>query len=289
MLGILVVDKPLGITSHDVVSRVRKKFQLKRVGHAGTLDPLATGVLVVAVGPATRFLQYLNLEPKVYEFTVRFGQVTTTQDAEGEIVAEHEVPEDLRDAISGAIPRFLGEIQQLPPIYSAIKRDGKPLYQYAREGVEVERSARTIFVEALELLECRPNEADFRCVCSGGTYVRTIAHDLGTAIGCGGHIMALRRTGVGRFNLDQAVELDAVSPDHLVPLAEALKPLQSVTLPDEIEDRIRQGQRVAIRPVPTGLFVALTDSQNEVVGIARVVKGSLHPECVIPKAVHDNC
>lgn len=288
MLGILVVDKPLGITSHDVVSRVRRKFQLKRVGHAGTLDPLATGVLIVAVGPATRFLQYLNLEPKVYEFTVRFGQATTTQDAEGEIVAENEVPDDLQVAISGAIPRFLGEIQQLPPIYSAIKRDGKPLYQYAREGIEVERTLRTIFVESLELLQCRANEADFRCVCSGGTYVRTIAHDLGEAIGCGGHIKALRRTGVGRFNLDQAVELDNALPEHLVPLAEALKPLQSVTLPDEIEDRIRQGQRVAIRPVPTGLFVALTDSQNEVVGIARVVNGSLHPECVIPKSIHDN-
>lgn len=286
MFGILVLDKPLGITSHDVVNRVRRRLGTKRVGHAGTLDPLATGVLVMAIGPATRFLQYLSLEPKVYEFTARFGVETRTQDAEGEIVAEMPVPSDLSAQLKAVLPDFRGQISQLPPMYSAVKKDGKPLYTYARKGEEIERTPREITVFEFEVTAINGPDVSMRCVCSGGTYVRTLAHDLGQRLGCGAHLIALRRTQVGVFTLDQAADLESESvATHLVRLNDALDSMQLVTVPQEVEDRIRQGQRVPIRPVPEGPRVGLVGIEGEVFGVATIVNGSLHPECLVPTEV----
>lgn len=283
MLGILVVKKPKGITSHDVVNRVRRVLHTKRVGHAGTLDPMATGALVVAVGPATRFLQYLSLEPKTYRFTVKFGQATNTQDADGEVVEQNPVPADLAAQIDHYLPEFRGNIQQLPPMFSAIKRDGKPLYAYARQGEEVEREMREVTLFEFECEQVDGDTAVMHCTCSGGTYVRTLAHDLGARIGCSAHLIALERTQVGRFTLDDSVELEAINSEGLMPLAEALKPLGMVTIPPDVEARIREGQRVPIRPVPDGKFVGMLDRNGAVIGVASIRQGALQPECVIPR------
>ena len=210
--GVLVVDKTQDWTSMDVCAKLRWVFHEKRVGHAGTLDPLATGVLPVFVGRATRAADFVAQGEKEYIATLRLGVVTTTQDVTGETLESHIVPAGAAEALAAALPRFTGELEQVPPMYSAIKREGKKLYELARKGVEVERKPRHITIHALEILG-QEGPADFtlRVVCSKGTYIRTLCHDLGQALGCGGTMAALRRTRVGRFDIGQAVTLDALT------------------------------------------------------------------------------
>jgi tRNA pseudouridine55 synthase len=282
VLGILLIDKPLGITSHDVVNTMRRRFSTKRVGHAGTLDPMATGLLVVAVGAATRFLQYLPLEPKEYEAEITFGVATTTQDREGEVVSEQPVPDDLAGAIAAALPQFRGLIQQIPPMYSAVKKGGKALYVYARRGEEVEREPRTVHIGDFAVLRLEGNTATCRIVCSGGTYVRTLAHDLGEAIGCGAFLSGLRRTHVGRFSLDGAVELDDVDRHHLLPLQDALPPVPLLQLDDVQTAAIRQGRQLVWTSSLDAQVAGLLAPDGSVVGMARVAGNLLQPECVIP-------
>lgn len=287
MLGVLLIRKPEGLTSHDVVNDVRRRFGTRRVGHAGTLDPLATGVLVVAVGPATRFLQYLPLEPKEYVAEVAFGQETTTYDREGDVVADRPVPEDLRGAIHAALPGFLGLIQQIPPMYSAIKVKGKPLYQYARQGQELKREPRTVHIGSYELESLEGDVGTFRIVCSGGTYVRSLAHDLGLALGCGAHLRSLVRTRVGRFGLADAKPLDAISPGDLIPLHEALPPMPLVQLDEEKTRWVREGRPIGMAEPPENFLVALVEPRGAVFSVARVQGNLLKPECVIPQEVFD--
>ena len=282
MLGVLLIDKPLGITSHDVVNRVRRALGTRRVGHAGTLDPLATGVLVVAVGPATRFLQYLPLEPKEYVAEVAFGRSTTTFDAEGEAVSEAEVPDDLDARIAGALPTFLGLIKQVPPMYSAVKVGGQPLYKAARRGEEVERTSRQVHIGTFETVVSQGDERTMRIVCSGGTYVRTLAHDLGAAIGVPCHLAGLRRVAVGRFQEADCVPLEGVSAADLRPLGESLDPMPRLVLdPGEVRS-VRDGRALRREDAPSTPFAALCDDQGRVVSVARVEGGVLRPECVIP-------
>lgn len=283
-----MIDKPLGITSHDVVGRVRRKFSTKRVGHAGTLDPLATGVLVVAVGPATRFLQYLPLEPKEYVFKVKFGIETTTQDAEGDIVAEKGVPENLLAEIERFLPDFRGSIQQIPPMYSAVKKDGKPLYALARKGETIERDPRNVFIYKYEIVQSEGDEVTFLCECSGGTYVRTLAHDMGQNVGCGAHVIELRRTRVGGFTIDCATQLEDATPLDLIQLKDALTDKQIIALNWETVTDAWNGNAIGVRPVPTDPYVALADPAGNVMGMARVTEhGFLQPECVIPREAFD--
>jgi tRNA pseudouridine55 synthase len=288
MFGILLIDKPQGLTSHDVVYRVRRALGTKKVGHAGTLDPLATGLLVVAVGPATRFLRYLQLEPKEYVFTVAFGRETTTYDAEGETVADNPVPVDLESKVRDSLVHFVGEIEQLPPMYSAVKKDGKPLYAYARKGETVERESRTVTVFSLELVRAiGPTELEIRCVCSGGTYVRTLAHDLGQRVGCGAHVAALTRTKVGRFSIEDAIAPDEANEGHLLPLAEALEPMPVVRLTEGQLFNVMHGAFLRVQNAPNETLAALTDPDGTLVSVARVVENELHPECVVPsEALH---
>lgn len=281
MLGVLLIDKPAGMTSHDVVRQLRRTLGTRRIGHSGTLDPLATGLLVLAVGSATRFLQYLPLEPKAYEFTVRFGSSTTTYDADGEPTGGGPVPEDLAAQIEQGLGAFRGSIQQLPPIYSAVKHLGRPLYEFARKGQDAPREARRVHIDRFELLHPEPPDADFRVVCSGGTYVRSLAHDLGQSLGCGAHVVRLVRTAVGRFSLAEAVPLAEAGPEAIIPLVEALPPMPLVQLNDSQVERVRHGQFVRAEAPPVRL-VALTDPEGGVVGIARNDGTALHPECVLP-------
>jgi len=206
--GILNIDKPLGKTSHDIVECVRELTNTRRVGHAGTLDPLATGVLLVCVGrSATRVAEFLMGEPKTYRADARLGVVTDTFDGEGEIVAESSVDSDRRD-VEEALERFQGSIEQIPPMYSAVKYEGQPLYRLARQGVEVERSARQVEVTSLELVAWDPPECTLEMTCSAGTYVRVLVHDLGQVLGCGAYVTGLTRLASGKFRLEDAVTLD---------------------------------------------------------------------------------
>lgn len=208
--GVLLLDKPLGLSSNDALIKAKRLFLAKKAGHTGTLDPLATGLLPLCFGEATKFSQDLLEADKTYEATMRLGMRTTTGDAEGEAIDERAVTCD-EAAVRDAMTRFLGEIVQIPPMYSALKRDGKPLYEYARAGQTVEREGRNVTIHALEMIACALPLVTFRVTCSKGTYVRTLAEDIGETLGCGAHLTALRRTGVGALTLDHAVTLDALA------------------------------------------------------------------------------
>jgi len=220
--GILLVDKPRDHTSHDVVARLRGMLRMKKIGHAGTLDPMATGLLVILLGKATRLSQYLISVDKEYEGTVELGKVTDSQDADGQVMETRPVPAFTEAQILEAMRGFAGDQYQTPPMYSAIKIDGVPLYKHARRGEEVEREPRFIRVMSWDLLNFRLPSLDFRLRCTKGTYVRTLAHDLGQKLECGGHLTALRRTASGTLRVEQALTLDA---------------LEQLTLP-EIERRL---------------------------------------------------
>lgn len=281
MLGVLLIDKPKGPTSHDVVNAVRREFGIRRVGHAGTLDPMATGLLVVAVGPATRFLQYLQLEPKVYAGEATFGVETTTQDAEGQVVAESPLPEDLDARIAQHVPALQGEIVQIPPAFSSVKLAGRPLYDYARKGQDVQRAPRRVYVQALDFGAVAVGRATFETTCSGGTYVRTLVHDLGRMVSCGAHLSALRRTRAGRFAVDQASELDAISTDALIPLRQALDPMPEEHLTEVEAQWVGVGRRIPIKG--EAAFAMLLDPEGRVVGIGRRIGNERQPECVLPR------
>jgi tRNA pseudouridine55 synthase len=225
MDGVLLVDKPRDHTSHDVIARLRGKLKMRRIGHAGTLDPMATGLLIVLVGKATRISQYLISLDKEYEGTIELGKVTDSQDAEGEVMETRPVPPLSEDEVRNAIKTFLGDQYQTPPMYSAIKVDGVPLYKSARKGVEVEREPRFIRVMNWDLTRFALPHLDFRLRCTKGTYVRTLAHDLGNKLGCGGHLSALRRTATDKFNVSQALTLDEI---QALSLSEIEKRLISV-------------------------------------------------------------
>lgn len=222
MEGILLLDKPADHTSHDVVARLRGKLKMKRIGHAGTLDPMATGLLVILVGKATKVSQYLTSLDKEYEGTVELGKVTDTQDADGEMMETRPVPPFTEADIRAGIQGFLGDQYQTPPMYSAVKIDGQPLYKAARKGEEVEREPRFIRVMNWDVTRFELPRFDFRMRVTKGTYVRTLAHDLGQKLGCGAHLAALRRTASDKFHLSQALTMDQI---------------QAMTLP-EIEKRL---------------------------------------------------
>lgn len=217
-MGILLVDKPQGPTSHDMVDLVRRRFQIKRVGHCGTLDPMATGLLVLLVGKATKLSEKLTGEDKEYEGMLRLGIATDSQDADGQIIAEKPVPPLTEDAVRAAFGRFAGDVMQMPPMVSAKKIGGVPLYKLARKGKEVERKERLIHIYRFDVLNIHLPDVDFRLLCTKGTYVRTICHDLGAALGCGGHLARLRRIASGEFRVDRAhpaAEIDRWTREQL--------------------------------------------------------------------------
>jgi tRNA pseudouridine55 synthase len=222
MEGVLLVDKPRDHTSHDVIARLRGKLKMKRIGHAGTLDPMATGLLVVLVGKATSVSQYIISLDKEYTATMKLGVVTNSQDADGEVVETRPVPPLTEAEVKAAMDSFLGDQYQTPPMFSAIKVNGVPLYKLARKGEEIEREPRFIRVMGWELTRFAPPELDFRVRCTKGTYVRTLAHDLGQKLGCGAHLTALRRTATDKLNVTQALTMEQI---EALPLTEVEKHL----------------------------------------------------------------
>jgi tRNA pseudouridine55 synthase len=223
--GILLIDKPSGCTSHDVVDVVRRKLQMKQVGHAGTLDPMATGLLVMLVGKATKLSERLMQSSKVYAGTITLGAVTNTQDAEGEVLVKQEVPDFTGEKISEVAQSFLGDQYQTPPMFSAKKINGTPLYKMARKGQEIERPPQFIHVSAFDVHSVALPEVVFEVACSKGTYVRTLAHDFGSRLGCGAHLSALRRLKSGDLDVAKALTLKNFKAmnfgeiaDHLIPI-----------------------------------------------------------------------
>lgn len=259
--GFIVIDKPVGVTSHDVVSKVRRALNMKKVGHTGTLDPFATGVLPVAVGEGTKAIQFLDESEKEYRAVLRLGVATDTQDLTGKVLAErdwsHLKPADLERVARG----FLGRQKQLPPMFSAIKQGGVPLYKLARKGVEVEREAREVEIFSLSFDWIRLPEACFTVRCSRGTYVRTLANDLGEALNCGAHLLELRRTRSGLFAESGAVTLEelaeAVDKERLImPLDRALEHLKAVNLTEEGGRKVKNGvvpNQAGFEAFPEGL------------------------------------
>lgn len=295
--GVLLLDKPVGLSSNDALIRAKRLLRAKKAGHTGTLDPLASGLLPLCFGEATKFSQDLLDADKTYEATLRLGIRTTTGDAEGEAVETREVRCD-EAAVRAAMAKFVGEIVQVPPMYSALKRDGKPLYEYARAGQVVEREGRRVSILALEMLACAlPDTPDltFRVTCSKGTYVRTLAEDIGEALGCGAHLVMLRRTGVGALTLDHAVTLDALTAAEeaardawLQPVDALLSTFPAVTLDAEASRRFTHGQRLPLHELAGDRAeweqaerVRVYGDDGRLLGVAKAANGVLAPERLV--------
>lgn len=286
--GVLVVDKPSGPTSFDVVRRVRGLLKVKKAGHTGTLDPIATGVLPVCIGDATKIQGFITEADKEYEACVRLGVSTETQDAAGKVTAERPVPPLAREDLQRTLATFLGEIEQLPPMHSARKVGGKRLYELARKGEEVERERRKVTIDELDLIDWRPPDLIIHVRCSRGTYVRTLAHDLGEKLGCGGHLRWLRRTRTGPFTLDEAVGLDTLMElvhqgkrdeiaARLVPMREALASMPEIQLPARYARSVSFGHPLDIGdlrtlrapPFPRGRRVRLIAPEGDLLAVAE--------------------
>jgi tRNA pseudouridine55 synthase len=227
--GLLLIDKATGMTSHDVVALVRNRLETQKVGHCGTLDPFATGLLLIVVGRGTKIQDLLMGEDKEYVGTIKLGEVTDTQDREGGIVKTHPVPGFTQAEIQAAFAKFHGDFYQTPPMVSAIKKDGVPLYKLAREGKVVPREPRLVHVYTHEVQTVRLPEIDFRVICSKGFYVRTYAHDLGQELGCGAHLCELRRTKSGRFTLHGAVTIEELKTNRRENIAARIISLPEVS------------------------------------------------------------
>lgn len=286
--GVLLFDKPLELSSNTALQKIRRLFSAEKAGHTGTLDPLATGLLPVCFGEATKFTHALLDADKRYRATIRLGQRTTTGDAEGEVIEEQPVAVD-EVQVQAVLSGFMGESRQLPPMHSAIKHQGRPLYEYIRKGETVERERRTVFIHKLKLERLEGVELEFSVSCSKGTYVRTLAEDIGSALGCGGHLIALRRTGIGEFSVDDAHTLpqleamDATQRDAcLLPVDCLLGDLPRLDLDAVQAKRLAQGQKLSFkdgfppgkrRLYAAGRFIGLGELEGGRLAPSRLISG----------------
>ena len=284
--GVLVVDKPVGLTSHDVVQIIRRGTNIRRAGHTGTLDPRASGVLVVLIGPAVRLSEFVSAENKRYQATIRLGSSSDTYDSEGVISDEvdvHVTQAEIEELLKG----YVGEIEQRPPVYSAVKVQGKPAYERTRNGEEVDLEPRIIQVHSLDLLEFALPEIVVDIHCSSGTYVRSLANDIGEELGVGAHLVGLRRTRSGHFTLKDSVSLRQLADDfetgnwaqHLIPAAEALGDWPAVELNADEFEKVRNGNRIPAKPGASGQARAINE-QGELVAIIEVDGDEWHPRKV---------
>jgi tRNA pseudouridine55 synthase len=286
--GLVIVDKPPGLTSHDVVARIRRLAGTRRVGHAGTLDPMATGVLVIGVEKATRLLGHLALSEKEYSATIRLGQATDTDDADGQVIAETSAAGVSQEALEAAVATLTGEIQQVPPGYSAIKVAGKRAYRLARQGAAPELAPRSVTVSEFAVLAVRREadllDADVTVTCSSGTYIRALARDVGRALGVGGHLTALRRTRVGPYEIATALTLDQLSASFTVkPLAEAARvAFRPVNLTEDQARAVAHGVRLAIEDLdwPGGTPVAAFAPDGSLIALLTDEAGQARPLAV---------
>jgi tRNA pseudouridine55 synthase len=280
--GILVVDKPVGMTSHDVVQIIRSGTGIRRAGHTGTLDPRASGVLVILIGPAVRLSEFVSASDKRYQAILRLGSTTDTYDAEGRFTRQSSAPVNVsEEKFEEALKQFVGEIEQTPPPFSAVKMHGRKAYEMARQGEEVDLAPRKIQVYHLEVLEWAPPEVVIDVHCSSGTYVRSLANDMGTVLGCGAYLIGLRRTKSGRFSLRDAIPLRKLQDaflagnwyQYLIPAAEALADWPAVELnPDDVEE-VKHGHRVKAAPDAKPGLVRGVSMAGELIAIMELAQG----------------
>ena len=279
--GILLLNKPVGLTSNQALQQVKSIFDACKAGHTGSLDPLASGLLPICFGIATKVSPFLLDSDKRYQVTVRLGVTTTTGDREGEVVDTQPIDAISEQAVRDTLPRFRGEISQLPPMYSALKHKGERLYKLARQGIEVEREQRIVTIHSLTLDGCDLPDFSLNVRCSKGTYVRTLAEDIGKALGCGGHVAALCRTGVGPYSTEQAVDMDTLEQmaelenwdtldGLLLPVDSAIQAWPDIHLSGDAAYYLRMGQAVLVPKAPTHGWVRLYTSGDEFIGIGRI-------------------
>lgn len=278
--GLVILDKASGASSNNVLQQVKRLYDANKAGHTGSLDPLATGVLPLCLGEATKVSQFLLDADKQYRARIKLGVRTDSGDSEGEVIAEAATNHLSEDKIRQALRQFEGEIEQLPPMYSALKRDGVPLYKLARQGITVEREPRPVTIYRIELTDYNGDEIEIEVDCSKGTYIRTIADDLGEALGCGGHIVSLRRTKAGVFTEADSVSIETLTAEkeqlglealdqRLIAMDEAINDLPEVRLPDITASQIKHGQAVMVRHLPADGLVRMYD-EEQFIGIGII-------------------
>jgi len=292
--GVILLDKPTGISSNSALQKARWLMNAAKAGHTGVLDPLATGLLPLCFGEATKFSSFLLDADKGYRATVKFGVLTTTGDSEGEVVSERPVAFD-RAALEAAMAGFLGPISQVPPMYSALKHQGKALYEYARQGIEIERKARNVTIHSIELVEFAGDVAVIDVSCSKGTYIRTLAEDIGEVLGCGAHLIGLRRTATAGFPLEQAITLEAIEAvpyeerlGLLLPVDVLVSHLPEVELDEQETGRFMHGQavRVSEKREIMSRFRVYRQATREFLGLAEARDAlSLHPARLVATQV----
>jgi len=283
--GILLLDKPTDISSNHALQKVKRLFNAKKAGHTGSLDPLATGMLPICFGEATKFSQFLLDSDKTYRVAAKLGVRTTTSDAEGEVVSTRAVPDLTMTMIDKACDQFRGEIDQVPSMYSALKYQGQPLYKYARQGITVERPSRRITVYQLDVTDIQQDQIFFDLRCSKGTYVRTIVDDLGELLGCGAHVASLRRLHVAHYPIDAMVDMESLEKiDNFEKLDQLLLPVSScvITLPEvQLTEStafyLRQGQSVFVPNIPSSGTVRLFTKNGIFLGLGECIDGKVTP------------
>lgn len=289
LFGFLNINKPLGMTSHDVVAKIRRTFQIKRVGHAGTLDPLATGVLVICIGEATRLSDFVMHGQKTYHAKIRFGETTETYDAEGAILTQTDTSHLTQADIEAILPQFTGDIEQIPPMYSAIKKDGKKLYELARAGETIALEPRRVTIHRLTITQFMSPVADIEVVCGSGTYIRSLAHDMGQVLGVGAHLAGLIRTRSGAFDIAQAHHLDDIinHPNPKLCLVDeqiGLAHLPAIQLDATDTDHILHGRTPQHTAQPTADLGRAYDSNGKFIALLRADNHQWKPYKVFSSA-----
>jgi tRNA pseudouridine55 synthase len=296
--GVVLLDKPAGMSSQGAVTAVKRAFNADKAGHTGTLDPMATGLLPICLGEATKYSQDLLEADKSYIAQVKFGSRTDTGDAEGQIIEVLPLPAfadefAIKVALDALLPKFTGPITQVPPMYSALKRDGKPLYEYARAGIELERVPREITIHAIRWTNIHWPEATLEVSCSKGTYIRVLAEDIGNTLGCGAHLVGLRRTEVGHLNLEQSFTMESIqqglqdSSSYILPVDALLQTLPHLTVDELQAKRLEMGQRVPLNLPSIEALVRIyraTAAPHNFIGTADWRSGVLHPKRLISQA-----
>ena len=296
--GVVLLDKPAGMSSQGAVTAVKRAFNADKAGHTGTLDPMATGLLPICLGEATKYSQDLLEADKSYIAQVKFGSRTDTGDAEGQIIEVLPLPAfadefAIKVALDALLPKFTGPITQVPPMYSALKRDGKPLYEYARAGIELERAPREITIHAIRWTNIHWPEATLEVSCSKGTYIRVLAEDIGNTLGCGAHLVGLRRTEVGHLNLEQSFTMESIqqglqdSSSYILPVDALLQTLPHLTVDEQQAKRLEMGQRVPLNLPSIEALVRIyraTAAPHNFIGTADWRSGVLHPKRLISQA-----
>lgn len=283
--GLVIIDKPAGMTSHDVVDHIRRQFSITRVGHLGTLDPMATGVLPVCLGKATRLAQYITGSPKEYLGELRFGFSTTTYDHEGSATSPECPLTAQAGEVHTAMRTLTGRLSQVPPAYSAKKIGGVPSHRLARQGKIIEPQPCQVEVYEFEMTKFDPPSMQFRVACSPGTYIRSLAHDLGQVLECGAHLTSLRRTRSGEFTVAQAIPLARISRTDVTPIEELLESWPRVDVSDIDEQKVRHGNQILCEA--QGQFARIFNKRGEFLAVAAIENGFVHPRLVLTSNTSD--